>query len=109
MLAFSPLAVIERITVPQAARDLSLYVRALLAKPVILKLGIKEQGGHPCTPLWCPSPAQPNGDMPVRRRARCARTPRCLVFIMVLAAWQRSLRGLPHPSLSGSHWAANTS
>lgn len=39
-----PLAVIKWITVPQADRDLSLYIIALLAKPVILKLAIKEQG-----------------------------------------------------------------
>lgn len=47
-----PLAVIKWITVPQAGRDLSLYIRALLAKPVISKLGIKEQGA----PVVIPAP-----------------------------------------------------
>jgi len=50
-----------------------------------------------------------NGDMAVLLHARRARTPRWLVFIMVLAAWQQSLTSLPHPSLSESCWVANTS
>lgn len=86
---------------------------AILANPVTFKRSVKKQGVlvvisvHP--PLRCPSPVPSNGDMAVLLRARRAQTPRWLVFIMVLTAWQQSLTSLPHPSLSESRWAANTS
>lgn len=82
-----------------------------ISQPCDFKLSIKKQGILVVISelLWCPSLVLANGDMAVLLRARCAQTPRWLVFIMALTAWQQSLTSLPHPSLSESCWAANTS
>ena len=92
-------------------RRLIAVYNGYISKPRDFKLSIKKQGILVVIsdPLWRSSPALGNGDMAVLLRARCARTPCWLVFIMVLTAWQQSLTGLPHPSLSESCWAANTS
>lgn len=83
----------------------------MLASPVTVVVGMKGRGVLVVisAPPWCPSLALANGDMAALLRARRAQTPRWLVFIMVLTAWQQSLTSLPHPSLSESRWAANTS
>lgn len=91
--------------------DVSLYIQAVLANPVTLRLVLRNGVSRwsSLAPLWCLSTVLANGDMAVLLHAHRTQAPRWLVFIMVLAAWQQSLTSLPHPSLSESHWAANTS